>query len=348
MAEATFQLKNMRDIFRATDPLAKPQGDPVYNIALAKLRPFESHPFKLYSGQRFEDMAQSVRANGVLVPIIIRPQGEFNYEILSGHNRVEASRAAGLETIPCIIRDGLADDEALLIVTETNMRQRSFADLTHSERAAAISAHYDAIKKQGKRTDLIVEIENMFKASNNADSETYVGFQQKLNARDKTASDYGLNSNTIVVYLRVNKLNPALKERLDNGCFSVNAAVSLSYLSDNEQRVVDDILDSGNYKLDMKKASALRAASAKNRLDHKEAEQILAGKKKPKSVRQEPFKLKPKIISRYFGAATKPDEIEETIIAALEFYYKTKGGLTHEGLSGNDAAGEALPSEISG
>jgi len=130
------------------------------HINIEKLIPFANHPFKLYEGQRFIDMVESIRANGVLSPIIVRPTNGDNYEILSGHNRVNAAREAGLTEVPAIVKNDLTDEEALFIVTETNLVQRSFADMKHSERAAALSALYTAMKKQGYRSDLIDEIEN--------------------------------------------------------------------------------------------------------------------------------------------------------------------------------------------
>ena len=107
----------------------------VLNLQIDRLVPFKSHPFKLYEGKRFTDMAESIKANGVMLPIIVRPSENSTHEILSGHNRVNAAKAAGLDTVPAIVREGLTEDEAKLIVTETNLLQRSFADLSHSERA---------------------------------------------------------------------------------------------------------------------------------------------------------------------------------------------------------------------
>lgn len=136
----------------------------IKEIKLDKLVYFASHPFKLYEGQRFTDMVESVRSNGVIVPIVVRSyvKEEGKYEILSGHNRVAAARAAGLKDVPVIIRNNLTDEDALLIVTETNLIQRSFADMKHSERAVVLSVHYEAMKKKsGCRSDLLAEIEEL-------------------------------------------------------------------------------------------------------------------------------------------------------------------------------------------
>jgi len=327
LADTGFKLKNIADInrgmFASTDPLTRPKGDPIYNIMLEKLSPFKSHPFKLYTGQRFEDMVESIKANGVIIPIIIRPIDEFNYEILSGHNRVEASRAAGLEAIPCIIRDGLTDDDAMLIVTESNLIQRSFSDMTYYERSVVLTMHHNATKHQGKRTDLIQDIENMLKASDNDVSEASGAMRQKLDSRGQTGDRYDLSSRVVAYYLRIHDLNKSLVDRLENGEIAFRTAVTLTYLSEDEQRVVDDVLDSSHYKLDMKKADSLRTASKRKPLDHETVEQILAGKKKPKSSSLAQFKLKPKILSRYFGSDAKHDEIEALIIKGLDLVFAT-------------------------
>ena len=222
MPETKFQLKSMADInkglFSSTDPSAKIKGEPVYNLPLNKLVLFKNHPFKLYTGQQFDDMVESIKANGVLVPIIVRPIDDFTYEILSGHNRVAGAKEAGLERIPAIVREGLSDEETLLIVTETNLLQRSFADLSHSERAVTLAMHHEAIKKQGRRTDLIQEIENMVNASNINALETSYPLGTKFDGKQVVGDKYELSREGVARYLRINKLILPHKDRLDKGC----------------------------------------------------------------------------------------------------------------------------------
>jgi ParB family chromosome partitioning protein len=93
-------------------------------------------------------MVRSIRDFGIIIPIIVRMKGEF-YEILPGHNRANADKAAGLKKVPGIIKENLEDEEAMLIVTETNLMQRSFSDMLHSERATALSKHHKALSSQG-------------------------------------------------------------------------------------------------------------------------------------------------------------------------------------------------------
>ena len=129
----------------------------IEKIEIKKLLPFPNHKFKLYTGERLENMIQSVKEYGVIVPIIVW-ENNNEFIILSGHNRVKACEQNGILEIPCIIKKDLTLEDATLIVTETNLMQRSFSDLSHSERAYTLKQHYKAIKKQGKRNDLLQEI----------------------------------------------------------------------------------------------------------------------------------------------------------------------------------------------
>ena len=135
------------DDFNSLLAFANNQNKEVDKIEIVKLKHFPNHKFKLYSGERLEDMIQSVKEYGVLLPIIVW-ENNNEFIILSGHNRVEACKQAGITEIPCVIKNDLSLEDATLIVTETNLMQRSFNDLSHSERAYILEQHYKTIKKQ--------------------------------------------------------------------------------------------------------------------------------------------------------------------------------------------------------
>ena len=323
---------NFENIFQSTDPEDKLKGSSVINIAIEKLVPFKNHPFKAYEGERLADMIDSIKANGIIMPVIVRPLENELYEILSGHNRIKAAETAGLQTVPAVVRNDLSYDEALLIVTETNLIQRSFADLSHSERAAALAVHHEAIKNQGKRTDLINEIENLLQnsvnLSNNVDSETYAPLAHKSTARDKIGNRYDLSKDTVARYLRVNRLIDKLKIRLDNDEYAIRAAVDISYLSDEEQESLNDTLANSEYKLDMKKAMQLREMSKADKLSLQSIEDILSGvvvkKKNRGSLPVQSLKIGGKKLSKYFNSEQKPEEIEAELFEALEFFREHK------------------------
>lgn len=286
----------------------------VKEIKLNKLLSFDKHPFKLYEGQRFSDMVESIRANGVLVPIIIRPHTKEagKYEILSGHNRVAAAREAELDQIPTIIRTGLTDDEALLIVTETNFIQRSFADLKHSEKAVTLAAHYDAIKKKsGYRSDLLAEIEELSCAP----------LGHGMRTRDKVGAQYSLGKTTVARYLRINQLIPSLKGRLDSDEIGMRVAEALSYLRAKEQQFVEKLLAKGT-KISIKQADTLKSESEKNPIDLVKISDLLSSNSFPARIK--PIKLSDQFLEQHFNQEQSVEEIEKIIALALEQYFSNQ------------------------
>ena len=124
------------------------------------IRPFHNHPFRLYEGERLQDMVESIKEHGVLNPVIVR---KYNgtYEMLSGHNRRNAAKIAGIEQIPAIVKEHLSEEEAYVYVIETNLMQRSFTDLSVSEKAAVLAERYDKVMSQGKKNEIIKELEEL-------------------------------------------------------------------------------------------------------------------------------------------------------------------------------------------
>ena len=140
--------------------LSTPQQTAVQQIPCDQLKPYHNHKFELYSGERLEDMVASIKENGVLSPIIVQPNGD-GYEILIGHNRWNASKLAGLPTVPAIIKTGLTEDEAEMYVIESNVMQRGFENLRISEQAAAVALRHSEMFSQGKRNDILRELAHL-------------------------------------------------------------------------------------------------------------------------------------------------------------------------------------------
>ena len=231
--------------------------DGTTSLNLNDLIPFRNHPFKLYEGDRFNDMVESIKQFGVIVPIVVRKVDD-KYEILSGHNRVNAAKEAGLTEVPTVIKEGLTEEEATLIVTETNIMQRSFSELAHSERATVISTRHSAMKNQGVRNDLLNEIEKLSKAPNLASEETFYPMDKKLRTHETIGNEYNLSQASVARYLRIDKLSDAIKDLVDEGKIAMRAGVDLSYLSQENQEMVEAIISENTFKVDMKKAALLR------------------------------------------------------------------------------------------
>lgn len=129
-------------------------------IPVDQVKPFHEHPFKLYQGERLDDMVESIREHGILMPVIVRKLSS-GYEMLAGHNRQNAARIAGLKEIPAIVKENLTDEEAWVYVLETNVIQRSFSDLTITERIAVLAARYDKVCGTKKREEIIEELHRL-------------------------------------------------------------------------------------------------------------------------------------------------------------------------------------------
>ena len=145
-----------RKIFDAVDMMTTDvsqaeTGNGLQSLPVDKIKPFHDHPFHLYEGERLDDMVESIREHGVLKPMILRKKGR-GYEMLSGHNRQNAARIAGLTEIPAIVKEGLTDEEAYIYVIETNVIQRSFTDLAPSEKAALLFSKNETVIAQGSTT----------------------------------------------------------------------------------------------------------------------------------------------------------------------------------------------------
>jgi ParB family chromosome partitioning protein len=284
-------------------------------------------------------MVESIKEHGVIIPIIVRPIDDGNYEILSGHNRVNAAKLIGLEKIPTVIKEDLSDDEAFLIVTETNLIQRSFTDLTHSERASVISSRHEAMKNQGIRSDLFNEIERLSKTDEIKDCETSAPMGRKLETREKVGEEYNLSKNSIARYLRISKLIKPLQNHIDKGQIPIRAGVDLSYIDDKEQNLVFAVMEElDSPKIDMKKANLIREASKSKKLTKDIARDIIKGKiEKKKKGRPSHFKLKNNIVNKFFAPEQKPKEIEAVIEKALTLYFNLQ-----EQHNENDMEGELV------
>lgn len=303
--------------------------DAVPNVLpLRALVPFTDHQFRTYEGQRLDDMVASIEANGVLVPVIVRPVpgDDAKYEILSGHNRVKAAGILGHETISAIIRRDLTDDEALIIVVETNALQRSLSEMLPSERAAIIHVRHGAISNQGKRTDLIREVNKWLKASDEGDCETSGTEFRKSDSRGEIGEQYGLSGRAIADYLRIYELNRPLKDLLDDGRFGIKAGVNLSYIPESEMTVIADILEPSSYNLDTENARFLREMSGRKALDRDTVKEILAGtrKRKPGRPPSATIKLEQGLMAKYFGTGMKQTQIKAIVAEALELWWNTR------------------------
>ncbi|GHV18080.1 hypothetical protein FACS189425_05860 [Clostridia bacterium] len=290
----------------------------IQTLPLSKLEPYHRHPFKLYSEERLNDLVESIKNVGLQSPIIVRRANGDTFEILAGHNRVNAARIAGMDEIPVIIKEGLTEEEAYLIVSETNLNQRGIEGLSESEKAITIANHMDALRSKGRRRELLDELEMLSNACGSKADEVMGGIRPREHTRDKVAGIYGMKPRQVSDYCRVAKLSRDLLERVDSGAIKRDPAVSLSYLNKSEQAMFSEFLDKGGGKVDMKKAAALRVLSEKRSFNTETMENAMSAEAKQA---RPAVKVKPKVVAAYFPPETPQKKIEDTIEAALKLYF---------------------------
>lgn len=203
----------------------------IVSIPVEEIHPFHDHLFRLYEGDRLEDMVQSIREHGVLNPVIVRKAAR-GYEMLAGHNRTNAAKIAGLTEVPAIVKTDLSDKDAYVYVIETNLLQRSFAELLPSEKAAVLVARYEKISSQGKRNDIRQEIEALEETCGH-------DVHKSQKSRDGLGEEYGMTGRNIARYMRLDRLLPEFKDAVDKGILAMVAAVDLSYLNVKMQKLIE-------------------------------------------------------------------------------------------------------------
>ena len=292
------------------------QGD-IQNIEIDLLEAYHDHPFTLYTGKRLEDMVDSIRENGILNPIIVLKKEDGAYEILSGHNRVNAARLANLKTVPCIVKEHLSEEEAYTYVIETNLMQRSFSDLLPSEKALVLKLKYDKIASQGKRNDLKKEIEKLEQGIVEKESK------DRTDSRKALGKEYHLSGASIARYLRLNELSDSWKQEVDNEKIGLTMAVELSYLSKEIQEYLYQKCGELELSLKPSDAKALHLMNRQEELNQEMVTSYLLNLKKPKVKEYQNIKLSQSIYQKFFQDESK-EEVEEIIEKALAMYWREK------------------------
>lgn len=304
-------------------------GFEIIDVSIEDLVPYKNHKFRPSSEAKREMIKESIQEFGVLEPVIVRPKKDIpydiagKYEILAGHQRTELSRELGNTSVPVIIKTGLSEDEAEQIVAETNM-QRSFEEMTHSERAAVLSSHYNAQKRRNVRKEVLEEINSYLQTyASPVNTKAEEGLSQiATNGIRGVAEACNLSKDMIARYIRVDTLNEKVKLLLDDGELALMAAVELSYISPENQDMLVDLMNTNHYKCNINKAKLIRELQTKNQLTEDTMSGVLSGsvnKKKPGKPKG--YKVSGKIIQKYFSNGVDDKQIGEIIEEALKMYF---------------------------
>ena len=302
----------------------------VRSIDIDKLIPYKNHCFKLYEGERLDDMVRSVQQYGIMVPIIVRNVPDSDtYEILSGHNRVNAAKIAGKKNVPAVIKENLPDEFAEVYVIETNLLQRGFKELKISEQAFAVSSRYkrlfDSRKLKAISDELaLLEGGNQMRAPVEHGKD---GGDNYIRTRDMAAEEYGISHATVARLLRINELSNELKTMVDDGNIKIRPAVELSYIPKEMQAVLVKLMSEQEVSvIDMKMAKQLREISASYASPSEETiSEVLNGtygaEEKPVKEKGEKVTIPKATYSRYLGSYSKK-EANLIIEKALAYYFE--------------------------
>ena len=295
MAKAKTSITTENRSGSAADAAAKEKRT---EMPLSDLHPFEGHPFKVLDDELMEQTVESIKQIGVVSPLIVRPDPEGGFEILSGHRRLHAAQLAGLETVPVIVKE-MDDDAAIIFMVDSNLQRET---ILPSEKAFAYKMKLEAMKRQAGRPKNSAPLEPNLKGTR---------------SNEELASSSPDSRSQIQRYIRLTELIPTVLDMVDNGKIAFRPAVELSYLSKEQQQSLYDTMECEDCTPSLAQAIKMKDFSRDGKLTE---EVILSIMQEEKPNQREQFKMPKERISKYFAPGTPAQKIEDTIIKALELY----------------------------
>ena len=300
--------KSAADLLTSVDELFTTQAErdeakreTVKKIPISEISDFPNHPFKVRMDEAMQEMTESVKQYGVLVPAMVRLKPEGGYEMVAGHRRKLAAELAQQTELPCLVRD-LTDDEAILLMIDSNLQREK---ILPSEKAFAYKMKLEAMKRQqGERTDL---------------TSVPVGQKSGLTSREILADNSPDSNTQIQRYIRLTNLIPPLLDMVDEGKIAMRPAVELSYLSESKQMALQETMEMEDCTPSYAQAIKLRRFSEERKLN---GDVILSIIQEEKPNQKEQVKIPKERISKFFAPGTPVQKIEDTIVKALELYRK--------------------------
>ena len=283
-----------------TGATAEAVTETVQRIPLSDLHPFEGHPFKVLDDDSMTETVESIRQMGGTNPLIVRPDPDGGYEIISGHRRHHAAELAGLDTLPVIVRQ-LDDDAAIIMMVDSNLQRET---ILPSEKALAYKMKLEAIKHQGQRTDL---------------TSDQVG--PKLTAAEKVAEDAGDSQSQVKRYIRLTNLIPELMDMVDEKKIAFNPAVELSYLKPEEQRNFLEAMDYAQAAPSVSQAQRMKKKSQEDGCSLDDMCGIMDEVKKD-DMGQIAFKTSD--LQKFFPKSYTPKQMSDTILRLLEQWQRRR------------------------
>lgn len=269
-------------------------------MPLSNLHPFEGHPFKVLDDELMEQTVESIKQIGVVSPLIVRPDPEGGYEILSGHRRLHAAQLAGLETVPVIVKE-MDDDAAIIFMVDSNLQREN---ILPSERAFSYKMKLEAMKHQGQRGDL---------------TSDQVG--QKSWAVNQLADDANESKTQVQRFIRLTNLIPEILDMVDEKKIAFNPAVELSYLKPSEQKEFLEAMDYAQASPSLSQAQRLKKLSQEGGCTLDAMCEVMNEIKKDEL---DHVTIKNEVLRKYFPKSYTPKQMQDTIIRLLEKWQRSK------------------------
>lgn len=269
-------------------------------LPLSDLHPFEGHPFKVLDDELMEQTVESIKQIGVVSPLIVRPDPEGGFEILSGHRRLHAAQLAGLETVPVIVKE-MDDDAAIIFMVDSNLQREN---ILPSERAFSYKMKLEAMKHQGERGDL---------------TSAQVG--PKSWAAQVVAEEAGDSKSQVKRYIRLTNLIPEILDMVDEKKIAFNPAVELSYLKPSEQKEFLEAMDYAQASPSLSQAQRLKKLSQEGGCTLDAMCEVMNEIKKDEL---DHVTIKNEVLRKYFPKSYTPKQMQDTIIRLLEKWQRSK------------------------
>lgn len=292
-------LPSADDLFSTQEERDDAKREKVLDIPLSEIDPFPDHPFQVKMDEAMQSMVESVKAFGIQTPAIACLKEDGRYKLVSGHRRKMACELAGLETLPCIIRQ-MSRDEAIIAMVDSNLQRET---ILPSEKAKSYKMKLEAIKRQGQRADL-----------------TSSPMEMKLKGKQSLeiiGAAFGDGKDTVHRYIRLNELIPEVLQMVDSGKIAFRPAVELSYLPKKEQQSLLATMESEDCTPSLAQAIKMKQFAQDGRLNGDVILSIMS-EEKPNQV--EHFKISRERLNKYFAPGTPAQNIADTIVKALEYY----------------------------
>ena len=289
----------------------KPQQEVIVHVPLSKLHDFPHHPFKVRDDEAMQETAESIRQYGVLVPAIVRPREDGGYEIVAGHRRKHGSELAGLQNLPCIVRE-MDDDTATILMVDSNIQREN---ILPSERAQAYKMKLEAIRRKAGRPAKTEETEkgvNCDQVGHNFDGKRSV---------EIIADEAGESKSQIQRYIRLTELSPELQQMVDEKKIGMTPAVEISYLKPEEQQMLLTAIDSEQATPSLSQAQRMKKLSRDGKLNDDTMLDIMMEQKKPEGYN---VVLSADKLRKYFPRSYTPQKMEETILKLLDAWLRKR------------------------